>query len=351
MSSNRIEEKSSNLATTTTATQKPAIKKKLAFSDDEILNDTNNTGSNKSNSNKSKQQQHLKKPLSSAQSDFETDFESNENLSTSYTLKRDNTNDSFDNDSSASNKHKRSSSLTKSAKLTNYTLNSGISSARSNRSSTNMIYDYKPIYEAFEKPIIDAENKSSSLEQQVNGQNYNNRPTGYKTIASMITSRSMANGDQMDLNNGGGGGGKSNNHQNNHNNLNNNNYQQQYQNGGVRYVQQNGSNNSNNNNNGNYIDKEKIAAAAAAASAAAAALEKEKEAYLYAKASQNSLAAQKNGFNQQHSLMGANNQPSKMISNFYNLSKSQIEFLPVSWVENFDRILFYFKTNEITSFI
>lgn len=142
LSSNRIEDPSEPGKLI-----KPIVKKKLAFSDDEILNDQ--TPPFSSSATQQQQQQlpnsgggtggkknglKLKtkivgssgRGMSGASSEFETDYESNENLSASSTLKRGSGADaSFEDRSDENGKHKRSSSLTKMVRLGNYNIQSG----------------------------------------------------------------------------------------------------------------------------------------------------------------------------------------------------------------------------------
>lgn len=90
---------------------------------------------------------------------MDTDYEGNERLNNSYNQKY--LNDSFEGDSKS--KHKRSSSLTKSSqKSSSSSMTPNLS--RSNKTgSSNHIYDYKSIYDAFEKPIIEMSKMTQSM--------------------------------------------------------------------------------------------------------------------------------------------------------------------------------------------
>lgn len=144
---------------------KKIIKKKLAFSDDEILNDERKSpNSNNSRKNTNKYTYTL--------SDNETDYEYPERINSSF--------------NTTNNKHKRSTSLTKSAmKQTNLT--------RDKIGSTNALYDHKPIYDAFEKPIDDLVRSSVNLGNSLN--NYNNNYNIYANgkISSNSPSRKVTN--------------------------------------------------------------------------------------------------------------------------------------------------------------
>lgn len=330
LSSNRIEDKSNP--------NRKLIKKKLAFSDDEILNDVGQPQSHQQpgvNYNKNTGSKSFKfnlKSKKSTASDAEmnmTDYESNENL-TNLNNSYHRRNESFeyngdDRRSGSENavlKHKRSSSLTKAPRTSmSSSVTNGLLSARSNRSS-NLIYDYRPIYEAFEKPILDMNAKQGEQQQQQQQEQFGN---GGKVVNNLIMSSSLHGGDF--------------------------NRQSRF--------------------NVSYIDKEKIAAAAAAASAAAAALEKDKDRDYYStrtagllagslttpnltsnasssSSASTSSASSSSASNSCSSSTAKNVQPvvqptaqannsnsttataSKPITNLYTLNKSQIEGLPVS---------------------
>ena len=234
---------------------KKNIKKKLAFSDDEILNDRPSRKSNLA-------------------SDNDTDYEFSDRLNSSYNSKLN---------SSLRDKHKRSSSLTK----TSTKSNQSSLSARGKNGSTNIIYDYKSIYDAFEKPIDDMA-KLTSSSTQINSNNakdglnnYSSLKSSYHAISDLANSRagsstnSFKKYDQNDF---------------------------YFEHKPTQKFE-------------NYIDKDKIAAAAAAASAAAAAMKKEKDKEVVIPIMNKSQSAPQ--------------QPGKVVNNFYMITKAQIESLPV----------------------
>lgn len=249
LSSNKIEDKSNS--------DKKNIKKKLAFSDDEILNDR----PSKSKKNKKKE---------AVQSEAETDNEINERLNNSYNQKY--LNDSFESDSKS--KHKRSSSLTKSSSKSNQ-INLPSSKKNNKFGSTNHIYDYKSIYDAFEKPIVEMTRMTQSMINTENGQDITETKNGknYKPIQN-LTNCSTKKSDSTEIYNVKGSSNR-----------------------GL-----------------DYIDREKIAAAAEAAAAASAALEKEK--------SFKSIP--------EHSSPKINQKP---ICNLYNISKNQLGMLQKNELE------------------
>lgn len=251
MSSNKIEDKNNS--------DKKNIKKKLAFSDDEILNDR----PSKSKKNKKKEAAH---------SEAETDNEINERLNNSYNQKY--LNDSFESDSKS--KHKRSSSLTKSSSKSNQ-INLPSSKKNNKFGSTNHIYDFKSIYDAFEKPIVEMTRMTQSMINTDNGQDMtetkNNK--NYKVIQNLANGSAKKN-DPNEIYN-------------------------------VKGSSQRGI---------DYIDREKIAAAAEAAAAASAALSREKDKNFKASS--------------EHSSPKINPKP---ISNFYSISKNQLESLQKNELE------------------
>lgn len=220
------------------------VKKKLAFSDDEILNDRPTTQSMGRNS-----RHHL--------SDYETDG--------GYTT------DGFN--ASISNKHKRGSSLTK--------------LSRSRNKSNNGNYDYKPIYDAFERPIhemtkngIKLTNNSPPKDQVArNGNsNYSYLPGNgnYNNISKLIGIDKNSKQDVIDA--------------------------------ASKLEQSNAQFE-------NYMDREKIAAAHAAANAAMNAIGKEKDDVMSSNVKTNSSSVSVT--------------LPKVINNFYSITKTQIEELPV----------------------
>jgi hypothetical protein len=137
LSSTRLGEPESIGAAIVGSSNKPAVKKKLAFSDDEILNDQAPLHeppplhqSSKSSAGK-KSGLKIKSKMSSSKSDVGVDVssgdhhrdhhESHENLSLASASKCPD--DEF---AASSSKHKRSSSLTKAVKLSNYNISSGL---------------------------------------------------------------------------------------------------------------------------------------------------------------------------------------------------------------------------------
>ena len=235
---------------------KRVIKKKLAFSDDEILNDKNESTSRNRSS-----RAHL--------SDYETDAGySTENLNTDR------------------NKHKRGSSLTK--------------ITRKPKPSDN--YDYKSIYEAFERPIADMTKTASSLSINNNSRSINN------LSQTEAPNRSLNKNSQFQ------------------------NYSNYESTSGKLKANKFGSNkNDFSDTTGkleqssaqfeNYMDKEKIAAANAAAHAAASAIDKEKDIIINKTFSHN-YSTSNNGSQSSPNLP-------KIINNFYDITKMQIEELPV----------------------
>ena len=219
----------------------------MAFSDDEILNDKNETASRNRNS-----RAHL--------SDYETDAGySTENLN------------------SERNKHKRGSSLTK--------------IARKPKPSDN--YDYKSIYEAFERPIVDMTKTASSL--SIN----NNSRTEAPPNRSLNKSSQFQNYSNYESTNG---KLKANKFVNNKNDFSD----------ATGKLEQSSAQFE------NYMDKEKIAAANAAAHAAAAAIDKEKD-----------IIINKAFSNNYSTGNSASPHLPKIINNFYDITKMQIEELPV----------------------
>lgn len=162
-----------------------------------------------------------------------------------------------------------------------------------------MLYDYRPIYEAFEKPIIDAEKQAAAAASI----NETTQKQSFKTIANLIATNQQ---HQIDSN---------------PNNQPPNRPQQQYiqNNNGIRFIhhQQSASSSSN-----YLLDTKKIAAAT---NAAAAAIEKEKDLFAYSSSSNSKPKSQQ---------ADKDNSKNKSIPNFYNLNKTQIEFLPVRWDMN-----------------
>lgn len=137
LSSTRLGDPESIGAAIVGSSNKPAVKKKLAFSDDEILNDQAPLHeppplhqSSKSSAGK-KSGLKIKSKMSSSKSDVGVDVssgdhhrdhhESHENLSLASASKCPD--DDF---AASSSKHKRSSSLTKAVKLSNYNISSGL---------------------------------------------------------------------------------------------------------------------------------------------------------------------------------------------------------------------------------
>jgi hypothetical protein len=116
------------------------IKKKLAFSDDEIINDNTNGSKPANNNGKMEQTQNVN-----------SNYEHQERLNSSYNSRSSQR--QREQQSKEANTHKRSSSLTKS--LNKQTNSGDLRSSRNRNGSTNLIYDYKSIYDAFEKPIDD----------------------------------------------------------------------------------------------------------------------------------------------------------------------------------------------------
>lgn len=212
---------------------KKYVKKKLAFSDDEILNE----------------QSPKRSPPKLSQS--------SERLNSSYTTHSHR----YEPNENGKDKHRRSSSLTKSS-IKKY---SALSSATGKNGSTSAIYDYKSIYDAFEKPIDDMSKM-------------------YHSSAHLSKSVTNIRQPTNDLSLG---------------NRNNNN------------------NNNNNKLHDTYIDSNKISAAAAAA---AAAMEKEREQQYLIQNSGPSLSSS------MHKSSTTNN--FKHINNFFNISKMHMEHLP-----------------------
>lgn len=236
------------------STQKK-VKKKLAFSDDEILNDRPHSSTRNSSRN------HL--------SDYETD----ENL----------------NNSSNDKKHKRGSSLTK--------------STRSSRKSNTGNYDYKPIYDAFERPIHEMTKIASNL--ALNNINQQQQP---KSPYSNNTNYSKNYSHVPPMN------GK-------YNTINkmigidrNPKYESDF---AVKFEAK---------ASDNYMDRDKIAAAHAAANAAVNAIEKDK---VDVGINNNPKTNQSPNY----SSAPSTSTPPKIINCFYNITQSQIEELPKNEVQ------------------
>lgn len=204
--------------------------KKLAFSDDEIINDKPEKSSKKS---KSKE----KEPK---QVDLNESLEKSDNSDNAQNSKF----------SKNANKHKRSTSLTKSLV--------GSSSKSTSKNGSSAIYDYKSIYDAFEKPIKDLTSTTAHLSLKSTSTtkpnvNRYNKPDNYSDFKKQPL---------LDT----------------------------------------------------YLSTEKMAAASAAAMAAAVNSQRDKERDYVPNRAFNSIL----------------NPVPKVISNFYNITRNQIESLPVS---------------------
>lgn len=267
---------------------KKQIKKKLAFSDEEKLN-----GSTKSN-----RLNRFNIFSSSAKSNNASSSNQNNNENI-YEYRNNEIDDK---------QHKRSRSLTKEAQLkysypnqsqTNFSVINNGSAIKSKQLSSHSNYDFRSIYEAFEKPIYEMVKQ--------NHQTGNNQPpisNGTKLQQSEMnrklseSTHNITNArDQMMHGSVGRNFRLINKDQNGD--------YEKYQSTKIK-------------NYDTFIDKDKIAAATAAANAAAMAIEKEKE-------------KEKESFMASKSCSNANGlfNQSKSITNFYSISKSQIEKLPV----------------------
>ncbi len=191
--------------------------------------------------------------------------QSNENEKESENL-TDLLNENDEKNSKNINNHKRSSSLTKSMISTS-------NKQQSNKNGSSVIYDYKSIYDAFEKPTKETTDSISNLSNNQKPQNIT-RPTmsqkndKYKMNETFIDSnKQQPNQPLLDT----------------------------------------------------YLSSEKMAAASAAAMAAAAAIKKEKD------------LQQKN----HHASMTSSIIPApKIVNNFYAITRAQIELLPVNFFLN-----------------
>jgi hypothetical protein len=283
----------------TSSSKKANVKKKLAFSDEDILNDEKKAATSERQSLKDK----CAKKVSGKKS------ESKESPASKKSQNEDDKTNSL-----KIIKDKRSMSLTKPA-------SSSDRSASSNQKSGNN-FDFKSIYEAFEKPIDDLSKKENNYESTHQHQHKSSivktDMKDYSAIQNLIYNNKQG-----------------------YNSL--------------KYDQQAHKRQPSTNSRPmmeNYIDRDKIAAAAAAAEAAAAAIEKDKEFlskstnslernnYLTLTNSNNNSALNTNDMlttvtlsptcslntNQQHQT--------RPITNFYSVNKSQLEHLPVSFVNN-----------------
>ena len=266
------------------------IKKKLAFSDDEIINDVPQSNNNSKNNKKNE------------------NYERSDRLNNSY-------NSRSSQQYQQEQYHKRSSSLTKSS-VKQYS--SDLKSARGRNGSTNLIYDYKSIYDAFEKPIEDivaaskrsSNNLDSIMRSSVYGTNcvssMNNSTSNYMTNSS---SNKMKYVDHTDLFK-----------------------KAPSQISNLSYGKE------------NYLDKDKIAAAASAAAEAVAAaassssdlnniFQRDNREKDYINIGTSSISSSSGGgLNYMQSSSNNSNSSNiiKNISNFYNITKSQLDSLPVS---------------------
>jgi hypothetical protein len=274
------------------------IKKKLAFSDDEIINDIpQSNGSNNRNSKKNE------------------NYERSDRLNNSYNTRSSQ-------HYQQEQYHKRSSSLTKSS-VKQYS--SDLKSARGRNGSTNLIYDYKSIYDAFEKPIDDvtaaskrsSNNIDSIMRSSVYGtncvssinNNNNNSTSNYMTNSLNSSSNKMKYTDHTDL---------------------------------FKKAPSQISNLSYGKDN--YLDKDKIAAAASAAAEAVAAaassssdlnniFQRDNKERDYMNIGTCSISSSNGGgvLNyMQSSNNSSNSNTNKNISDFYNITKSQLDSLSVS---------------------
>jgi hypothetical protein len=212
------------------------IIKKLAFSDEEIINDTKVTAKKDKTESKKSKNESESAPI------INDSLNNTEDNNKKITIKNNTTS------------HKRSVSLTRPI-------------IPSNKNGNSAIYDYKSIYDAFEKPI-----------KELNNNNNNN------TAKSTLSNKSDMN--------------------------------PRFRNSIYAESKQ-----SNQPLLENYMSSEKMAAASAAAMAAAAAISKEKN------------LLNKNYYSNNNS---PNISPpvAKVISNFYTITRKQIESLPVSVIDN-----------------
>jgi hypothetical protein len=270
-----------------TNNKKANVKKKLAFSDEDILNDEKKSASNQRQSLKDKSV----KKVSGKKSESK---ESPVKKTQAEESKED-----------KKNKDKRSVSLTKPA--------SGSVRSASSSQKGGANFDFKSIYEAFEKPIDDL----SRTGPKESGNNYEtHKPSIVKTdmkdytaIQNLIYNKQGYNSLKYDSQA----------------------HKRQASANGRPMME-------------NYIDREKIAAAAAAAEAAAAAIEKDKEFlskstnslernnYLTLSNSNNNSTTNEMFMNVVPSptcSLNANQQQTRPITNFYSVIKSQLETLPV----------------------
>jgi hypothetical protein len=288
--------------------KKANVKKKLAFSDEDILNDEKRGASC---SNGSQQQRQSLKDKSVKKMNGKKGCESKEpvvevkKVENEYQSMGDKTESTVKPD-------KRSMSLTKPV---------AAAQARSISSSNQKAvtsFDFKSIYEAFEKPIEDLSGKMSG-----NGL-VKTDMKDYTAIQSLICSGAAAGNAKPGYNSL-----KYDHHQV---------HRRQASTSGRPQME-------------NYIDREKIAAAAAAAEAAAAAIERDKEFmskssnslerhnrhnYLSLSSSNNDMvmnvmpspaATVASSANGQAAGVSGNTKPP--ITNFYTANKSQLENLPV----------------------
>jgi hypothetical protein len=165
---------------------KKQVKKKLAFSDDEILNDQKPSSS---------------KNRSNVMSDNETDYEyaNVDTLNNSYNQR---SNHQSRSSSTSKDKHKRSSSLTKTLTCKQRERDQSFNnlSARGKNGSTNLIYDYKSIYDAFEKPIDDMAKLTSNYAKTNLSINNNSTNSSLKNNYAMQSSNMNGFGSSQNIN-------------------------------------------------------------------------------------------------------------------------------------------------------
>lgn len=306
----------SSSANNTNGDSKKLVKKKLAFSDDEILNDQ------RPNKNKSKS------VTMNSENDTDYEYANVDNLNNSYTNKQHQSRSSSS--SSKDKQHKRSISLTKTSSKSrerDHSFNN--LSARGKNGSTNIIYDYKSIYDAFEKPIDDMTKLTTNFSKT----NFNLNNNLKNSYTALLPQNGLS-GSSQNIN------------ANVYKNLNES-PNDKYDTNQVYFQTQ---------QMDNFLEKEKIAAANIAA---AAALKKEKEKEIYMTMANGNSSSKSLNFNNQHTTIqkpiasiggggggGVSSTTTKVISNFYSITKQHIELLPVIFFKTsfqYSKIKFKYK--------
>jgi hypothetical protein len=211
------------------------IIKKLAFSDEEIINDTKVTAKKDKTESKKSKSESESAPI------INDSLNNTEDNNKKITIKNNTTS------------HKRSISLTRPI-------------APSNKNGNSAIYDYKSIYDAFEKPIKEQNNNNNTAKSTLS----NKSDMNPRFRNSIYAESKQSNQPLLE----------------------------------------------------NYMSSEKMAAASAAAMAAAAAISKEKS------------SLNKNYYSNSNSPNNISPSVAKVISNFYTITRKQIESLPVSVINN-----------------